>query len=82
MLYVVSREVEGSRIERVVFSDLETAAAWYEEAAYVVRNAPGEDPGDDPTIVTAAFLHVAQTLDPETAKVMAEDGRAELLQTE
>jgi hypothetical protein len=59
---------------------LASATECYDEAAYVVRNAPGEDPGDDPTIVTAALLYAAPTSDPDTASAMTEDGRAVLLE--
>ena len=64
------------------FTSLGNATACYEEAAYVVRNAPGEGATDDLTIVTAAALFVADTSDPDLAKTLAADGRAFLMEQE
>lgn len=82
MLYVVVREVESLRFESAVFTSLEEATECYEEAAYVVRNAPGEGAADDLTIVTAAALFAADTADPELAKAMTLDGRAFTMESE
>ena len=82
MLFLVFREVEGSRSEWAIFTDLDGATECYDEAAYVVRNAPGEGPEDDPTIVTAASLYAAYTADPETALEMVSGGRAVLMESE
>jgi hypothetical protein len=65
-----------------VFPGLEDATECYNEAAYVVRNAPGEGATDDLTIVTAAALFVADTSDHDLAKAMAADGRAFLMEQE
>ncbi len=82
MLFVVIREVEGIRTESLTLTDLDEAAECYEEAAYVVRNAPGEGATDDLTIITAAALFVSETLDHDLAKAMAADGRAFMMESE
>ncbi len=82
MLYVGVREIEGSRFERAIFADLGDATEVYEEAAYVVRNAPGEGATDNLTIVTQAFLYAADATAPDLAKSMSEDGHAILLESE
>jgi hypothetical protein len=60
MLFVVVREVEGLQDELAVFVSLDEATECYEEAAYVVRNAPGESATDDLTVVTAAALFAVE----------------------
>lgn len=82
MLFVVIRQVEGLRTESAVFTDLCKATECCEDAAYVVRNAPGEGATDDLTIVTAACLYVAETSSHDLAKAMAADGRAFLMESE
>lgn len=82
MLFVVTRQVEGLHNQSAVFSDLGEATECYEEAAYVVRNAPGEGATDDLTIVAAAALFVAETSDHNLAKAMAADGRAFMMESE
>lgn len=82
MFFVVVREIEGLRTEQAVFADLAEATECFEEASYAVRNAPGEDSGDDPTIVTAAWLYAADTADRDAALKMASGGHAVLLEKE
>jgi hypothetical protein len=81
-LFVVVREVEGLRVEYAIFADLSEATQCYDEAVYVVRNAPGEGASDDLTIVTASALYAADTTDPELATAMAADGSVILLESE
>lgn len=80
--FVVARDTEDYGHQLTVFSRLEEAALVYEEAAYVVRNAPGEGATNDPTIVVAAALFVADAADEGLAKAMAADGRAFLMERE
>jgi hypothetical protein len=82
MLFVVMRQVEGLHAQSAVFTDLAKATECYEEAAYVVRNAPGEGATDDPTIVTSAALFAVDTESPEVAKAMAADGSAFMMESE
>jgi hypothetical protein len=71
-LFVVIRAViQGngeSAHESVALTNLDEAVECFENAAYVVRNVPGEGSADDLTIVTAAALFVADTPDPRDSK--------------
>jgi hypothetical protein len=82
MLFIMLREIECARIECAAFVDLDEVTACYEEAAYIVRNAPGEDPEDDPAVVAGAVLYAADTQDPNFALEMVKDGRAVLMEIE
>ena len=82
MLYVLGKEIESERFEWTVFEDRARATECFDEAAYVVRNAPGDGPGDDPIIVTAAFLYAADTSVRSAAETMARSGRATLIAQE
>ncbi len=81
-MFVVARNTEEYGRQMAVFSDLEDALMIYEEAAYVARNAPGEGATDDPTIVMAAGLFVADAADEESAKATVADGAAFLMEQE
>ena len=65
-----------------VFDQLSDATSIYEEAAYVVRNAPGEGMSDDTTIVTGAALFVADAANEDLAKAMVDAGQAFLIEQE
>ncbi|WP_428487737.1 hypothetical protein [Rhodopila sp.] len=82
MLFVVVREVEGLRNEFAVFANFEAATECYEDAAYVVRNAPGEGVADDLTIITACVLYAADTLDPDLAEALAARDEAIMIESE
>jgi hypothetical protein len=74
--------MEDSSPELAVFVSLDEAIECYEEAAYFVRNAPGESATDDLTVVTAAALFAVETTNADLAKAMANDGRATLMESE
>lgn len=82
MLFVVVRDTDEHGRQWAVFADLEKATIAYEAAAHVVRNAPGEGPDDDLTIITGAALYAAHTTDPGIARFMVIIGRADLLEWE
>ncbi len=82
MLFVVMLQVEGLHTQSAVFTDLAEATEYYQQAAYVVRNAPGEGATDDFTIVTAAALFAADAEVSDAAKAMAEGGRAFMMELE
>jgi hypothetical protein len=81
-LYVAVRDTEEYGRQWAIFTDLAEATAAYEASAYIVRNAPGEGPDGDLTIVTGAALYAAKTADLEEARAMTIDGRADLLEWE
>lgn len=66
----------------VAFSWLDEALRVFEDAAYVVRSAPGESATNDPSIVTGAALFVVDAINEGSAKGLVTAGRAFLMEQE
>jgi hypothetical protein len=79
MLFAVVREIEAERRHCALFLTLDAARDCYDAARHVCDNGPGEEPEDDPAIVSDCWLYEVDASDPQTARKMVFDGRATLL---
>jgi hypothetical protein len=78
-LFIAVRDTAEYGRQYAFFTSLDEATDCYEDAAYVVRNAPGEGRSDDLTIISGAALYAAETSDRELARAMVDGGNALLL---